>query len=102
MAIDVSGFERILAELDGVTAGCDGRIREELEDLNSEFEDLLLMMAELKPERADDRDELSGILEDLAALAQTYGSLTDCPERVAVLAGELAEAAGAVPEKRGG
>ena len=71
----VKRFEEILAELDALADACGAEAAEDLEDLNAELEDALLLVSELKME--DGREELSGALEDLEALAGDYRALAD-------------------------
>ena len=68
-------FAELLSELDGMAENCAGEAAEDLEDLNAEFEDILLLVADLKVEAADFREEYAGALEDLLALAGDYEAL---------------------------
>ena len=75
-------FQEILAAFDGLCegAGCP----EALEDLNAEFEDMLLALADIRP-AADDgwREELTDAADDLDAIADDYEALAgrgDAPD----------------------
>lgn len=85
----VDRFGEILAELDALAEECDAGSAEELEDLNAELEDSLLLLSELRPESDDWREELSGTLEELQALAGDYRDLADEIPGVADLAERL-------------
>lgn len=68
-------FGELLSELDALAADCEDVVCEDLEDLNAELEDALLLLGEWKPE--DDAEELADALEELRALAEGYGALSD-------------------------
>ena len=87
-------FGEILSELDELAnAAAGGEAAEDLEDLNAELEDAILLLSELRPEGEDWREELTGTLEDLRALAGDYCALAgDIPD-VAPLAQRLEMAA---------
>lgn len=71
----------ILAELDALGEGVDADSAEDLEDLNAELEDALLLLSELRPDGEDWREEITGALEDIQALAGDYRDMTeDVPE----------------------
>lgn len=82
-------FDAILAELDELTDACDGDAAEALEDLNAEFDDALILLGEIKPEGEDGREEVSGVLDDLAALANDYRAAGAGVEGVGDLANRL-------------
>ena len=63
-------FQEILEAFDAACAAAGGP--EALEDLNAEFEDMLLALGDIRP---DDEDELRDAADDLEAVADDYGAL---------------------------
>ena len=82
-------FGGILAELDELAAKAAGEAAEALEDQNAELEDALMLLGELKPDDADDAEELAGTLEDLRALAEDYRDLSEAIPGLSDLADRL-------------
>ncbi len=72
----IARFRDILSELDDLA---DAAGDESLEDLNAEFDDMLLAIADIRPAGEGWRDELEEALDDLDAVADDYGRLADGP-----------------------
>lgn len=67
-------FQEILEAMDGLCASAGGP--EALEDLNAEFEDMLLALSDIRPAaNGDGREELRDAADDLGAVADDYETL---------------------------
>ena len=76
-------FEALLEEFDALAQGAD---MEALDDLNAEFEDMLLALSDIRPAGDGWREELSDAAEDLEAIADDYDALALRPGAPALAA----------------
>ena len=72
----IARFQEILDELDALAAEAG---EEALDDLNAEFEDMLLALEEIRPRGEGWRDELRDAADDLDAVADDYAALARRP-----------------------
>lgn len=91
-------MDAVLDGLDGLVGACDARVREALEDLNAELEDVLLLLSELRPGDADWLEEWEDALEEVKALAEDYRTLAEDVPGLEALARRLEQIAGEAAE----